>query len=192
MTYFRTLHRGVITPNLLTMKLIEKPIRQIPKDLNQISDRIEYVRCVLGYPVGAFASKIGSGRETVQRIIKGESTPNIGLIDNLLKIFPINTSWLYMNKGKPFTIEDIEPFKYGFQDKGNADLELIERMKELRKKLDLTQAVFAAQVGVTKDNLASIEVGRSNVSVAVLKRMIERFNVSERWLLWGEGKMFKT
>jgi hypothetical protein len=46
-------------------------------------------------------------------------------------------------------------------------------------------------LGVTKDIITFIELGRSGISVPLLKRIVKKYNVSEQWFLWGVGKKYK-
>lgn len=65
-----------------------------------------------------------------------------------------------------------------------------ERIKKLRKALDLTQSDFAARIGSTQNNIASYETGRRLPSAAALNNICKEFNVSEEWLRTGDGDMF--
>lgn len=65
-----------------------------------------------------------------------------------------------------------------------------ERLKALRKELDLTQQEVANRIGTTQNNIASYEIGRRNPSAAVINNICKTFNVNEEWLRTGEGEMF--
>lgn len=65
-----------------------------------------------------------------------------------------------------------------------------ERLKALRKELDLTQQEVANRIGTTQNNIASYEIGRRNPSAAVINNICKTFNVNEDWLRSGEGEMF--
>ena len=65
-----------------------------------------------------------------------------------------------------------------------------ERIKKVRKNLDLTQQKFADQIGTTQNNIASYEIGRREPSAAAVNNICKTFNVSEAWLRTGEGEMF--
>lgn len=67
---------------------------------------------------------------------------------------------------------------------------LNERIKEMRKALNLTQQEFADQLGVTRNNIAGYETGKRNPSSAAISLICSKFNVNEQWLRTGEGKMF--
>ena len=65
-----------------------------------------------------------------------------------------------------------------------------ERLKKLRKTLDLTQQEFADRLGISRGNIGSYEVGKSALSDAVISLICREFNVNEDWLRTGEGEMF--
>lgn len=65
-----------------------------------------------------------------------------------------------------------------------------ERLKELRKKLGLTQQEFANKVGISRNNIAKYEVGINEPSTAVISLLCKTFHVSEEWLRNGVGEMF--
>lgn len=65
-----------------------------------------------------------------------------------------------------------------------------ERIKKVRKALDLTQQEFADQIGSKRNTIATYEMGRTEPSAAVVSLVCTKFNVSETWLRTGEGGMF--
>lgn len=65
-----------------------------------------------------------------------------------------------------------------------------ERIRKVRKALDLTQQKFAEQIGTTANVLTNYETGRRNPSASALNNICKTFNVSEAWLRTGDGEMF--
>ena len=65
-----------------------------------------------------------------------------------------------------------------------------ERLKKLRKTLDLTQQEFANRLNVGRNNIAGYETGKRSPSDAVISLICREFNVSEEWLRNGVGEMF--
>lgn len=65
-----------------------------------------------------------------------------------------------------------------------------ERIKKVRKALDLTQQEFADRIGSKRNTVATYEMGRTEPSAAVISLVCREFNVSETWLRTGEGEMF--
>ncbi len=65
-----------------------------------------------------------------------------------------------------------------------------ERIKKLRKALDLTQREFGERIGVKPNTVATYEIGRNQPIDAVVSLVCREFNVNETWLRTGEGEMF--
>ena len=65
-----------------------------------------------------------------------------------------------------------------------------ERLKRLRKTLDLTQQDFADKIGSKRNTVAKYETGTNVPSTAVISSICRVFNVNEEWLRTGSGDMF--
>lgn len=65
-----------------------------------------------------------------------------------------------------------------------------ERLKKLRKALDLTQQEFADKLGIKRNTVAQYEIGRNEPIDAVIISICREFDVNEEWLRTGEGDMF--
>lgn len=182
-------------PLVKEMKFIEKPMRNLPKDLPTMNDRIEYLRCVLGYPFTPFTTKVGSGSAALKNVLAGKKDPSISLLTNIIKIFPVSEEWLYIGRGEPFKVDDLTEYVYnkkGDKAKEEAvDSEINERFREIRLDTQLSQVLFASEMQMTKDMVASIETNRQSTSVAAIKRLAKKFNVSEMWMLYGVGNKYK-
>lgn len=66
------------------------------------------------------------------------------------------------------------------------------RLKDLRKKLRLTQEEFGYNLGLARNTIAQYESGRIIPSNSVTLSICKTYNVNENWLLTGEGEMFNT
>lgn len=66
-----------------------------------------------------------------------------------------------------------------------------DRLKKLRKELDLTQQAFADKIGVKQNTIAQYEMGRTTPSDAIIFSICREFGVNEKWLRSGEGEMFE-
>lgn len=64
------------------------------------------------------------------------------------------------------------------------------RVRVLRKALDLTQQEFADRIGMKRNTVANYETGRNEPSASVLSLICREFNINETWLKTGEGDMF--
>lgn len=65
-----------------------------------------------------------------------------------------------------------------------------ERLKKLRKALELTQQEFADKIGMKRNTVANYETNRNTPSTAVISLICREFNVNEEWLRHGIGDMF--
>ena len=65
-----------------------------------------------------------------------------------------------------------------------------ERIKDLRKTLNLTQQEFADRIGVKRNTIATYEIGRNTPLDAVITSICREFDVSETWLRTGVGDKF--
>ena len=67
---------------------------------------------------------------------------------------------------------------------------MVDRIKAVRKALELSQDKFGEKIGVTRDVINNIENNRVPCKDPMLKHMIDIFSINEVWLKTGEGKMF--
>ncbi len=65
-----------------------------------------------------------------------------------------------------------------------------ERIKEIRKYLNLTQQEFAEKIKVKRNTVATYEMGRSIPSDSAIALICKEFSVNEEWLRNGTGEMF--
>ena len=75
-------------------------------------------------------------------------------------------------------------------DEKRGEYRMKERLKKLRKNLDLTQQAFADKIGMKQNTIAQYEMGRTTPSDAIVFSICREFGVNEKWLRNGEGEMF--
>lgn len=64
-----------------------------------------------------------------------------------------------------------------------------ERIKQLRKELDMTQQAFADRISFSRSALAKIESGENTPSPQTVQLICQQFGVRKDWLLYGTGPM---
>lgn len=64
-----------------------------------------------------------------------------------------------------------------------------ERIKEIRKRHNLTQQKFAERIGVKQNTIAQYEIGRNTPLDPVITSICREFRIREEWLRTGEGDM---
>ncbi len=72
-------------------------------------------------------------------------------------------------------------------------MEYGERIRHIREALSLSQSELAERLGVNKQMISDIERGKQKrFSPHIEQKLIDIFNISEPWLLKGEGEPFKN
>lgn len=64
-----------------------------------------------------------------------------------------------------------------------------ERIRQIRKKKELTQKDFAGEIGFSKNQISKVENGKIIPSNKLLRRISDAFNVSMEWLMTGKGNI---
>lgn len=67
---------------------------------------------------------------------------------------------------------------------------LNKRIREVRKRLKLTQMEFGNKLGVSRDIVANIEYNRVKPQTIFIKQLCSTFQVNQKWLETGEGDIF--
>ncbi len=70
--------------------------------------------------------------------------------------------------------------------------DLGNRIRLLRKRLNLKQTEFANSLSISQSHLSKIESGTENMSDSVIKLISYEFGANEEWIKSGTGEMFKT
>jgi transcriptional regulator with XRE-family HTH domain len=69
------------------------------------------------------------------------------------------------------------------------EVEVGTRVKRFRDQINWPQPAFAAELGISRDRLASIEYGRTPLRYNVGYKLCFIFDVNYRWLATGEGEV---
>lgn len=67
---------------------------------------------------------------------------------------------------------------------------MLQRLKQVRKALGYTQTEFAKYLGITQTSYSMIENGIRPLSDKYVRIICITFNVSEQYLVSGQGEMF--
>ena len=67
-----------------------------------------------------------------------------------------------------------------------------ERVRLMRKQLDMTQEQMAQRLGIGKAALSMIETGKARLSARNKNILVQDFNVNPDWIETGEGKMYNA
>jgi len=63
-----------------------------------------------------------------------------------------------------------------------------QRLKTLRAYQRKTQSVMANEVGISLSHYSKLEIGVGTMSHGLVLALCRQFNISEDWLLYGEGE----
>jgi transcriptional regulator with XRE-family HTH domain len=69
-------------------------------------------------------------------------------------------------------------------------MNIIDRIRLVRKTLRLNQVEFARRMGLTQTHLSMIELEKSTLTEKNIKLICATFAVDEKWLRTGKGEMF--
>lgn len=67
-----------------------------------------------------------------------------------------------------------------------------DRIKAVRKALNLTQQAFADKMGMQRATLSKYEAGKNLPSATAMSLICRTFDVNEVWLRTGKGEMFTS
>ena len=69
-------------------------------------------------------------------------------------------------------------------------MNILDRIRFVRKNLGLNQAEFAGRIGLTQTSLSMIELEKAALTEKNIKLICATFAVDEGWLRTGKGEMF--
>lgn len=64
------------------------------------------------------------------------------------------------------------------------------RLRTVRKALNMSQREFGEKLGVSRDVISNLEYNRVRPKELLIRHVCELFSVSEEWFRTGEGEMF--
>ena len=67
-----------------------------------------------------------------------------------------------------------------------------ERLKKIRKTLNLTLEKFGEKLGVKKASLSAIENGKRNLTEQLTLSICREYKVNYDYLVYGKGEMFDS
>lgn len=144
--------------------------------MQQIGDRIYFLRKQLNLSQRAFGEKIGIKKASMSSIEKNKSNPSTQTIKLICIEFNVSYDWLLDGVGDIF-IENNDSIH--------------ERIKFLRKnELKMTQIEFGKRLGSAGPTIVGWEKGDRTPPEATIKLICNEFNVNYDWLVNGVGDIF--
>lgn len=70
-------------------------------------------------------------------------------------------------------------------------LNIGRRLKAIRALFGMQQTDFSDLVGISQSTCSDLERGKIDIQIGIAIKLAEKRNVSETWLLSGQGPMMK-
>lgn len=148
-----------------------------PFNNSNTGERIKLLRKELNMTQQKFAEGIHIKRNTIATYESNRNEPIDAVVSLICMQYNVNEHWLRTGEGEMFS----ESF-------GSSNIS--ERLRILRKKLDMTQQEFADKIGSKRNTIAKYETNTNIPSTAVISLICREFNVDECWLRTGTGEIF--
>ena len=69
-------------------------------------------------------------------------------------------------------------------------MEINDRLKLIRKSLEMNQTDFGAKIGLSQTSIGLYEKGSRDLTERIIAQLCQTYSVNEDWLRTGEGEMF--
>lgn len=148
--------------------------------MSDIAQRLKTLRDSLGLTQTDFAKIIGFSQGNVGDWERGIKKPTIPALLAISNEFNVSIDWLV--KGETPSYSSMIDFNDELKD-------ISERIKELRKGANLSQANFAKKIGFSQGNVGDWERGISKPTIPALIAISNEFHVSIDLLVKGESKI---
>ena len=64
-----------------------------------------------------------------------------------------------------------------------------EKIRKIRKDLNLSQSIFSEKLNISTAYLSEIENGRKDITTKIIQALKKEFNISSDWLLFANSEM---
>jgi DNA-binding XRE family transcriptional regulator len=169
-----------------------KKLNSMKAQVTTINQRVHYIMNELEMSETQFARKVGVSKGAVVNVIKNNEDPSYALLRNIVTVFPVSQKWIYLGEGHPWTAADISKWKHGGEDEGYrpADLDMNNRVKQIRIENNLSQTLFAAELEVTRDIICNMETNRTIPTVPMVKHLHKKLGVNPMWIMYGDKPQY--
>jgi len=146
--------------------------------------RLKLFRNELDISAQELARSVGVKTSTIYSYESGNSSPNLETLNLLYVSFGLNIHWFVTGDGTMFNEPKntlnikCEPLKI---DK----YELGQRVNKIRIAADLVSPQMAEMLVVSERELAAIISGEGKITLELVQKICENFDVTADWLLFG-------
>lgn len=162
-------------------------------------NRLKTIRKTLNLKQGAFAEKLGILPNSLSGIERGTRNFTVQLLLALDK-FGVNLHWLISGSGSMFLPEneipefqkkDMKKEKNIIMKEFQNDAAIKDRVKLIRKTLNLDYRHFSSKIGISSYLASKIESGEKNLPPKTFPKLLD-LGINLDWLFFGKGEMFKS
>lgn len=163
-------------------------------DMFSVNTRLKELRQALNVTQQQFADRLGIKRNTVATYETSKSSPSDAAVVLICREFNVDEHWLRTGVGNMFIESSSKTKKSITCNHTKTNLlnspKLNERLRKLRKFLDMTQQSFGAKINIKGNTIAQWESGRNEPSDSSILLICREYSVNETWLRTGTGEMF--
>ena len=144
--------------------------------LTIIEKRIKFLRERYGYSQREIAEVLGTDRSLIALWENGYANISLKQLIKLAYFYQVPIDYLLG------IIDEVDSYSYHFI----SDMNLINiglKLKEIRKKANLTQEKFAQKIDTKRSSISYYEIGKMMISTADLKQICETFGVSADYIV---------
>jgi len=76
-----------------------------------------------------------------------------------------------------------------FSQMANKNSTIGEKIRKIRKDLNLSQSIFSEKLNISTAYLSEIENGRKDITTKIIQALKKEFNISSDWLLFANSEM---
>lgn len=166
-----------------------------------VGERIKEVRLKMGMSQVDFADKINVSKQTLYKyennIITNIPSDKIAEAARIGDVSPEYLMGWESDDDDKLHRKFFKPYLQNLKKNISAKKEVNpmtqgERVKEIRKALNLTMEKFGEKLGVTKVAISLIEKGVNSLTDQMAKAICREYNVNNLYLQTGKGEMFNA
>tara|TARA_B100001057_G_C22592635_1_gene849622 strand:+ start:103 stop:606 length:504 start_codon:yes stop_codon:yes gene_type:complete len=132
----------------------------------------------------------------MKRMLEGVDEISFNFIKKIIKTFDeVNPNWLMLNTG-PIFLKPFDKKKYVGSRKKITKLDenkilndITKRLIQVRNMLGQNQTEFASNLEVKRQKIVAVESFRNGPSIFIIYNIHLKYNISLKWLFFGEGSV---
>jgi transcriptional regulator with XRE-family HTH domain len=151
----------------------------------------------LGDDLRPIAETLRMSEVMLKRLINGRKPVDETFLSKLKEAFPVNINYIFNGEGSLWTDESFDPQSYFAKKEGGGhklrkgiNPSVCERVRMIRKELNLTQAELAYEIKTERHIVSSIESERQNPTIEFMFLLWDAFSVNLNYVVTGVGQRY--